>query len=712
LQDISIFTHINPNQGLQGCFLHTASATGFMLSHTKLPLLFSLVFSWATIFSQTYTGTGGIITDDGLINDYTIDIQDLSPDILDTNHGLVKVCVNLTHSWVSDLDIRLITPAGTNMMLTSAMGGDGDNMENTCFTMEATEHVISSWAPFSGDFKPFSSLNQANNGSSGLGIWTLRILDTYAYADGGEMLDWSLTFGEEANGNDLYVPTRLPIIVLETDNVTIPNEPKIPGRIQVIYDDTGEYNSFPGNAMFSGNMEIEVRGSSSQSFPKKSYSFETQDENGQELEVPLLGLPEEEDWILYAPYTDKSFLRDALTYYLGNALGGYAPRTAPCELVVNGDYMGVYFLEEKIKRDKNRVDISKLNPMDTLGDELTGGYILKIDRHDGDGTFFLSNFEGSNPDEDVVVVYEEPEGPDLHPKQKEYIQQLFHDFESALYGENFNDLQLGYRRYLDIESLVDYFLVCELGHNVDAYRLSTFFYKDRNTVDSLFHLGPLWDFNLAFGNVDYCECQYVEGWAYVNSTACGGTPLWWGRLMEDSFFRDRVKCRYDSLRQTVLSTASILHYLESQVSLLEGPSIRNYEQWPILGRYVWPNSFIGQTYTEEINYLKQWVNGRLQWMDENIMGECLPVNGANEIEQSAYRLTPNPAVSSFTLQSLSGESMPFDLAIMTTQGIVCKSLHQVYPGEQIDISGLSSGIYMVTMHNHLGKVVQQKLVIL
>lgn len=674
-------------------------------------LILSLLFLQAKSFSQTYIGTGGIINDDGSINDYPLVIDSLSPDTLNEQHGLKQVCINITHSWVSDLDIRLISPSGANILLTSAMGGDGDYYEQTCFSMNAGRHIVSGYSPFHGSYRPFTPLGDTNNGQSGNGTWILRILDTYAYADGGDVIDWSLSFEENAPAKEAYTPTSLPIIVMETDHITIPNEPKIPGRIKVIDDETGNLNSFPGPVVFESNMAIEVRGSSSQSFPKKSYSFETQDEDGDDLETPLLGLPKEEDWILYAPYTDKSFLRDALTYYLGRAFGGYAPRTEACELVLNGDYMGVYWLEEKIKRDKNRVDIKKLNPVDTLGDALTGGYILKIDRHDGDGTYFISNFEGSNPAEEVFVVYEEPEGPDLHPAQKEYIQNLYNAFETALFGENFDDPQLGYRRYLDISSLVDYFLVCELGHNVDAYRLSTFFYKDRNSIDSLFHLGPLWDFNLAYGNVDYCECQTVEGWAYEHSTACGNTPLWWGRLMEDSYFRDKVKCRYDSLRQTALSTSNIMNYLEDQTDLLDGPSERNYQKWPILGIYIWPNNFIGDTYHEEANYLKQWVNGRLQWMDENIMGECLPVTSVFDWEDSGLTLSPNPATDAFTIQSDFNSNESFEISIMTIDGLECTRLKYVNTGDQVDITGLASGIYIVNLLDHNGQWIQQKLVI-
>lgn len=677
----------------------------------KFLLTLSLLFILQTGFAQTYTGPGGIINDDGSINDFLLEITDLSPGPLNADHGLRKVCVDLTHTWVADLDIRLISPSGVNLMLTSTMGGDGDNYQNTCFVPESSQHILDGLAPYEGDYLPFTSIGNVNNNQSGIGTWTLRILDTYAYADYGEVLSWNLEFGEGAPAPDLFEGTSLPIVLLHTDHVTVPNEPKIPGTIKVIFNGGGGLNHPDSAAVFESNMAIEVRGSSSQGFPKKSYGFETQDAEGDDFETELLGLPKEEDWILYAPYTDKTFLRDALTYKLGNDFGGYAPRTVACEMFLNGDYQGVYWLEEKIKRDKNRVNIKKLNPVDTIGDALTGGYILKVDRDDGEGTYFVSNYEGTNPDEEIRVVYEDPEGPDLHPRQKEYIQDFYHDFEAALYGDYFTDPVMGYRRYVDVASLVDYFIVCELGHNVDAYRLSTFFYKDRNSVDSLFHLGPLWDFNLAYGNVNYCESQYTEGWAYEHSSACGNTPLWWPRFLEDPYFRDRLRCRYDSLRETVLSNAALIGFMDDVPAMIGSGVDRNYDKWPILGRYIWPNFFIGHTYQEEINFMKQWLIGRLLWMDENIPGDCEMVSTNVALGNGEYQVTPNPAKNTFRIQSKSSIDGQFDLVVTNATGVECILKSSVSLNNEIDISALTTGIYFVMLTQDNRKIFRQRFVV-
>ena len=156
------------------------------------------------------------------------------------------------------------------------------------------------------------------------------------------------------------------------------------GNINSVNDAFNDYN---------GKISIEYRGSSSQSFPKKPYALETQDSIGNNNNVSLLGMPVENDWILYAPYTDKSLMRNFLTFDLGRKMRNYSPRTVYCELVVNGDYKGIYILMEKIKRDNDRVDIAKLDSNDVAGDSLTGGYIIKVDKYTGTGGLdWLSDF--------------------------------------------------------------------------------------------------------------------------------------------------------------------------------------------------------------------------------------------------------------------------------------------------------------------------------
>jgi hypothetical protein len=411
-------------------------------------------------------------------------------------------------------------------------------------------------------------------------------------------------------------------VAIQTNGNTIVDEPKIMATVRMTAQDV---------IVYDGVIGIEYRGCSSQMFDKKSYGFETWDSNGQDIDVSLAGFPAEEDWILYGPYSDKSLLRNVLIYELSREIGRYASRTALCELFLNGRYEGIYVLMEKVKRDRNRVAISRLD-----ADDITGGYILKIDKTCGDGVggganyteaiSFPSEYDSyGNPDGErkIHFLYDHPDADDIGTAEKAYIQQYIHDFEGALMAADFADPTAGYKRFVDMESFVDFFLLNELAHNPDAYRLSTFMHKDKG---GKLKMGPIWDFNIAFGNVDYCSAWVTNDWAYRFNDYCPGdlwqVPFWWKRLLEDPNFVNALKTRWDTLRQGAFSFSFIDSLMLAGRTELEeaGALTRNFNRWQVLGSYVWPNYYIGQTYDEEYEYLRQWISDRLTWMDAAIDG--------------------------------------------------------------------------------------------
>jgi hypothetical protein len=413
-----------------------------------------------------------------------------------------------------------------------------------------------------------------------------------------------------------YPENALPLVAIYTQNVTIPDEPKIQAILKI---------SDRGEPLFEGPVGIETRGQSSQYFyPKKQYGFETRSIEDFELDVDvsLLGLPEEEDWILQAPYGDKSLMRNVLTYSLSEDMGRYASRTRYVNLNLNDQNDGVYVLMERLKRDVNRIDINELRPVENEGSALTGGYILKIDKGTdiNPTTAFASKYTSS--EQSVIhFLYETPDAETITTAQKDYIHRYISDFEDALQSENFTDANEGYKAYINVDSFVDFFILTELGNNVDGYRLSTWLTKDR---DEKLKMGPVWDFNLAYGNANYCAAERYDVWAYRLSDRCPGdfypVPFWWMRLMQDPAFKEAVKTRFTSLRQGVLSDASIAAKIEQYRELLDSSNNAgyNFSRWPILGEWVWPNFFVGQTYKEEVDYLKEWTLNRTAWLDEQI----------------------------------------------------------------------------------------------
>ncbi len=475
-----------------------------------------------------------------------------------------------------------------------------------------------------------------------------------------------LSFGQEClthptqikinESTDLvFTSSNLPIIVINTNGQTIPDDHKITADMGIIYNGEGvrNYLTDPLNN-YNGKIGIEIRGSSSQMFPKKQYAVETRDSLGEDLKVSLIGFPEESDWVLYAPYNDKSLLRDVIAYKLMNEMGRYASRSKFCEVVLNNQYIGVYVLFEKIKRDPNRVNIKKLEPADSTGDALTGGYIIKIDKPDGEGNDGWTSPipPHNNAWQRIEYQYHYPKPEDITTVQKNYIKDFIFDFEAAMYGANFADTLLGYQHFIDVDSYVDYFICNETLKNVDSYRLSAFMYKDRESRNPKMFMGPVWDYNISMGNGDYYDVAVTSGYMFQTfetdyeflNEEIWVMPFWWRKLIHHQPFADKVHARWNELKNTVFNTNHVFHYMDSLVTYLNESQIRNFEHWPILGIYVWPNAYVGQTYNDEINYLKQWLTNRFNWLNQNMIGNPTDVEEVNPTltDFSLEQNYPNP----------------------------------------------------------------------
>jgi len=418
---------------------------------------------------------------------------------------------------------------------------------------------------------------------------------------------------------------QLPLFKVSTNGNTIVDEPKVDAQLAILKDGIVDQES---------NIGIEFRGSSSQQFPKKSYGFETRDSNNEDVDISLLEFPEEEDWILYAPYSDKSLIRNKLIYDLSRDIGRYASRSEFVELEINSEYRGVYVFMEKLKRGKDRIDINNLKEDENSGEDLTGGYILKLDKlslSDSFGTglgynstnSFRSNFAPllATGSQDINFLYEDPDAEDITTEQKTYISTYVKDFENALASPQFKDATQGYQAFIDVDSFIDYFILNELANNVDAYRISTYLQKEKNEK---LKMGPIWDFNIAFGNADYCGGGTTNVWAYKFNERCAGDtwliPFWWDRLLQDPAFVSKLKVRWEQLRSSSLANSAILAKISSYKDTLNnmGARNRNFEKWSVLSVYIWPNNFVGNSYDAEIDYLENWIIARSSWLDTAI----------------------------------------------------------------------------------------------
>jgi hypothetical protein len=426
--------------------------------------------------------------------------------------------------------------------------------------------------------------------------------------------------------NVVLTSSNLPIFVINTYGTTIPDEPKITANLHVIFNGPGKINKLADTTFhYNGPIGIELRGSSSASYPKKQYAVEIRDSLGNDSDFSLLGLPAESDWVLYAPYSDKSCVRDVLMYTLGGKLGWYASRSRYCEVVLNGQYQGMYILLEKIKRNKNRVNVSKCQAADTSGDALTGGYIYKIDKTTGADVqgWNSSYLPYSGSPFRIYYQYDYPKQENIAAQQKSYIQSTVQSFESIMNSATYADTVKGYASVIDVNSFVDNLLLNEFCKNVDAYRLSTYFYKDKVSKNPKIFAGPIWDYNICFGNADYYDGWKPEGLhltylttntSFLSSDAYQ-VPFWWKKLMADKSFVQKLTARYVALRKTFFNESFIFGTIDSLTTSFSEARIRNFQEWPIFGTYVWPNYYIAKSFDDEISYLKSWITKRIQWMD-------------------------------------------------------------------------------------------------
>ena len=307
-------------------------------------------------------------------------------------------------------------------------------------------------------------------------------------------------------------------------------------------------------------------------------------------------------------------MRDVLAYHLTRQMGRYAPRTRYVELFLqsseNGltmqDYAGVYVLIEKIKRGPQRVNVAKLEREHRSEPEITGGYIVKRDHQDRPESRFHTSRGGP-----YFYVY--PNERSITREQKAWLAGYFTAFEEALHGDDFKDPDTGYAAYLDVASFIDIHWLVEMTRNVDGLRYSAFLTKDRG---GKLKPEPPWDWNRSFGNANYYDGWKTDGW--YSSRLRTSEISWFQRLKQDPAFMRQCAARWAELRQTVFEPQNIHRTIDEIAALLQEGQRRNFQTWPILGHAVTCNYYVGQSYEEEVAWLKQWIEQRIAWIDRQM----------------------------------------------------------------------------------------------
>jgi hypothetical protein len=390
---------------------------------------------------------------------------------------------------------------------------------------------------------------------------------------------------------DLTKFTGLPIVNIQTDG-NLPIESKddyITGTVSV---DGGR--GFED--LDSTIIEIRGRGNSTWGNPKKPYQMKL------DSKEKFLDMPKQKKWIFLAEFSDKSLLRNTIAFELGYlSTLDWTPKSEFAEVYINGEYNGTYNISEKVEEKSARVDIG------------AEGFLLEKDtnvqdRVDPDDVYFnTSAYQNEN-----IIVIKEPgidriDANDFAFEQDSrfiYIRNHINAFEEALFGDDFKDPIIGYPSYIDVDSFIDWFLINEISKNVDARQFSSIYFT--HIPGEKIKMGPLWDFDLGFGNMNYGDPQFAEGW-HVRYHA------WISRLLDDPVFVTQVQDRFTD--HYLANKQYILNKIDEQAELLKWAQHENFNKWQILGVPVWPNPYVWDTYEEEVLYLKTWYEDRMDWLE-------------------------------------------------------------------------------------------------
>lgn len=344
--------------------------------------------------------------------------------------------------------------------------------------------------------------------------------------------------------------TGLPVIFVETPgNQPITSKEDWLKESTISIDGAGRFAD-----METATMSIRGRGNSTWGWPKKPYNIKL------DSKAEILGMPKHKRWCLLANYMDRTLMRNKVAYYLAEQTSlAWTPRCEYVELFLNGEYQGQYLLAEHVKVDKNRVNITEMEPTDIAGDAVTGGYLLELDFH-------FDNVWQWHTAHNVPFGVKSPDDDELVPEQFAWIQNHIAEVEGVIYGEEFKDPDSGYRRYLDEESFADYWLIYELTVNHELGNPgSVFLHKDRG---GKIVAGPVWDFD--WGTFSYNASPAAQWGLFIQ------WAWWYDRLFQDDGFRATAAERWRVLKPKFMTA---LNYIDEQEAYIAVSAKRNFAMW-------------------------------------------------------------------------------------------------------------------------------------
>lgn len=463
-------------------------------------------------------------------------------------------------------------------------------------------------------------------------LMLLTVLLTSAWSDEGpaNRVHQHLTArqpdaGCDCDGSELC--THLPLVLIDTGGQEIPG--KVTGQTDdfgetintlaadgrdvidvsfVIVDNQTRNNHPSDEATLTTTAQIRVRGHSSRLFEKSPYQLDFVDENGEAAPAAVMGMPAHSEWVLYGPYLDKSLVRNYMWYNIAGEVMEWAPNVRYCELILNGEYRGLYLMVETITDGED----CRLNLSTTEQNVKTTGYLLRGDRTTqedlgGQRDIYTYLERMLTLRTDILIKY--PGRSSLTQELRQEIELDYAAFEKALYSYDYDTDDYGYWNYIDVDNFVDYFLINEFSLNVDAGRYSTYIYKD---LSGKFKLA-VWDFNNACDNFPTDPLTPDQ----INMVS----HTWYFMLCKSEDFVERLLDRYDELRASVLNETYLLNYIDETLAYL-GPAVeRNNQRWnDAMTQWepLTPEERNLHSHEEAVDQLKEWLYERGIWLDENI----------------------------------------------------------------------------------------------
>lgn len=401
-------------------------------------------------------------------------------------------------------------------------------------------------------------------------------------------------------------PTKtLPVVRITTDNKrSISSKTTyIPGTVR--FEDPDKMYS--DKDLLESRMEIRGRGNTSWSNPKKPYKIQLEEKQ------KVFGMPKDREWVLLANYNDKSLIRNILAMRTSEICQmGWTPSMRSCNVYLNDSYIGIYTLSEQVEVSGNKIAVTPATDQDNSGEALTGDYFLEIDSASDEYFYFITDKQY------LEFMAKDPERPTS--AQQAYLKQYMNETEASFLSKDFTDPEKGYAAYVDVDSWIGFFIVQELSKNIDGNtRKSTYCVKHKNGKMKIW---TVWDFDLAYGNCNYLS-DYTnttngpEGW-YVREFGRRHAQyhegcLW--QMFQDPAFVGKVKTRWN---QVYPEFEKLGDEIDKEALRISKDVDSNFSKWRILGTQIWPNVYVGRTYQDEVDYLKQFYLTRLEWMNTEI----------------------------------------------------------------------------------------------